>query len=251
MRGQPPCPVIAPDGALVSAVDLGSFVPVDLHGDKPIVDDGRHFLVLVALPVHNVAPVAPHGADVQEHGLPLLGGQAEGLVTPRMPLDRLVGCALQSMRWSLGRGGWWSWRLVTVSEFGSYLCNGSFSMRISPSSRASIVIRLPHSKFIPTIAVPWDSTTTTSRGSSCQLALPKYMFITETSPSANVNLRCPIGLSCRLRIVGMGSDTSPLKPVSRTAATGIERPNPSKTSNRIIGVISAVTRPLIMDCRPG
>ena len=82
-------------GALVSAVDLGSFVPVDLHGDKLIVDDGRHFLVLVALPVHYVAPVAPHSADVQEHGLSLLGGQAEGLVTPRMPLDRLVGCAFQ------------------------------------------------------------------------------------------------------------------------------------------------------------
>ena len=48
----------------------------------------------------------------------------------------------------------------------------------------------------------------------------------------------------------MGRDTSPLKPVSRTAATGTERPNPSKTSNRIIGVLSAVTRPLIMDCRP-
>ena len=123
-------------------------------------------------------------------------------------------------------------------------------MRISPSSRASIVIRLPHNKFIPTIAVPWDSTTTTSRGSSCQLALPKYVFITETSPSAKVNLRCPIGFSCRRRMVGMGRDTSPLKPVSRTAATGTKRPNPSKTSNRIIGVLSAVTRPLIMDCRP-
>ena len=48
----------------------------------------------------------------------------------------------------------------------------------------------------------------------------------------------------------MGRDTSPVKPVSRTAATGTERPSPSKTSSRIIGVLWAVTRPLIMDCRP-
>ena len=120
-RGEGPAslPRDRPYGALVSAVDLGSFVPVDLHGDKPIVDDGRHFLVFVALPVHYVAPVAPHRADVQEDGLPLLGGQAEGLVAPRMPLDRLVGCAFQIGTGLVGEAVGSHRRLVTVSEFGS------------------------------------------------------------------------------------------------------------------------------------
>ena len=80
-----------PDCALIAAVDLGPFVPVDLNGNEAVVDDGGDLGVFVALAVHDVAPVAPYGADVEEDGLVLPGGEAEGLVAPRVPVDGLAG----------------------------------------------------------------------------------------------------------------------------------------------------------------
>ena len=207
-------------GALVSAVNLGSFVPVDLHGDKPIVDDGRHFLVFVAFTVHYVAPVAPDSADVEQDGFLLLCGQSEGLVAPRMPLDRLVGCAFQ-----IGAGfvseavGGHKHCCYLRCELGLTGDQGSRSIVMSPSSRASRVILLPHKRLIPIIVGLSDSTATTLSGSSCQVTLAAYVFITDIPPSANVNVRCPVGLSPRRTMVVVGNEISPEKPVSNTAAT--------------------------------
>ena len=84
-----------PDSALVAAVDLGPFVPVDLNGDKAVVDDGGDFGVFVALTVHDVAPMAPYCSDVEEYGLILSGGEEEGFVAPGVPVDGLVGGAFE------------------------------------------------------------------------------------------------------------------------------------------------------------
>src|SRR5690606_1183890 len=76
-RGQrpPALPRQRLDGALVARVDVRPFVPVHLHGNEQLVDETRRLLVLVALAVHHVAPVAPHRADVQQDG-PLLAPRA-------------------------------------------------------------------------------------------------------------------------------------------------------------------------------
>ena len=83
------------DSALVAAVNLGPFVPVDLNGDEAVVDNGGNFGVFVTLAVHDVAPMAPYCSDVEEYGLVLSGGELKGLVAPRVPVDGLVGGAFE------------------------------------------------------------------------------------------------------------------------------------------------------------
>ena len=78
---------------LVAHVHIGPLVPVDLDGDKAVVYEGGRLFVLVALAVHDVAPVAPDGADIQENGLTLRGRLGEGFLPPRAPFHRLVGGA--------------------------------------------------------------------------------------------------------------------------------------------------------------
>jgi len=63
---------LAADGAdrgLVAAVDIGTLVAVHLHGDEMLIHNGRDFRIVVGLAVHHMAPVAPHGANVEQHGL--------------------------------------------------------------------------------------------------------------------------------------------------------------------------------------
>ena len=85
---------------LVAGVDVRPLVPVHLDADEVLVQELGECRILVGLAVHHVAPVAPDGADVEQHGAVLRAGGLEGLVAPGIPVDGLMGGGLQ-----VGRGG--------------------------------------------------------------------------------------------------------------------------------------------------
>src|SRR5205085_12131097 len=72
-----------------------SLVPVDLDAHEVGVEQVGHARVFVRLAVHHVAPVTPHGADVEQDGLVLGAGARERRVAPGVPVHRLVGGGLQ------------------------------------------------------------------------------------------------------------------------------------------------------------
>src|SRR2546422_8744538 len=82
-------------GHLVSRIDVRPLVAVHLDGDVALVDDPREFLVLVTLPIHDVAPGAPYRPDVQKDGLVLAPRRLKGRIAPRAPLDGLMRGAAQ------------------------------------------------------------------------------------------------------------------------------------------------------------
>ena len=79
------------DGVLVAGVDVGALVPIHLDADEVLVEELGQVGILVRLPVHHVTPVAPDRADVEEHRLVGAAGGGEGLLSPGIPMDRLVG----------------------------------------------------------------------------------------------------------------------------------------------------------------
>ena len=85
---------------LVAGVDVRPLVPVHLDADEVLVQELGERRILVGLAVHHVAPVAPDGADVEQHRAVLRAGGREGLVAPGIPVDGLMGGGLE-----VGRGG--------------------------------------------------------------------------------------------------------------------------------------------------
>ena len=78
------------NSGLVARIHIGPLVAIDLDGDKVLVDDAGHLRILVGFAVHDVAPVAPHRADVQQNRLVFRLGAGKRSLAPRMPLHRLV-----------------------------------------------------------------------------------------------------------------------------------------------------------------
>ena len=89
-------------GALIARVHVGPLVAVDLDADEIAIQELGDRGVLVRLAVHDVAPMAPHGADVEQDRLLFLLRAGERRVAPRRPMDRLVRCRLEIRR---GFGG--------------------------------------------------------------------------------------------------------------------------------------------------
>src|SRR5271167_1309555 len=95
---------------LITAVNVGTLVAIDLHRDEVLVDDGSDFRIVVGFAVHHMAPVAPHGADVEQHGLVVALCGGESVLTPLAPLNGLMhggtqvggGCAGEGVE---GGGG--------------------------------------------------------------------------------------------------------------------------------------------------
>ena len=87
-------PAAAPGEGLADghaqAVNVRALLPVHLDGDKALVEQFRHLRVLEALPCHHVAPVAGAVAHAEKDGLVLLPGPLEGLLTPGVPVHRVV-----------------------------------------------------------------------------------------------------------------------------------------------------------------
>src|SRR5579859_8229565 len=53
--------------SLIAAIDVRTLVAIDLYRNVLLVDDFRDLGILVRLPIHHVAPVAPHCAHVEQH----------------------------------------------------------------------------------------------------------------------------------------------------------------------------------------
>ena len=75
---------------LVPGVHIGPLVSIHLHRDEVFVDQRGRLGVLVAFAIHDVAPVAPHRTDVQQHRLVLRRGACKGGLAPRLPPHRLM-----------------------------------------------------------------------------------------------------------------------------------------------------------------
>jgi hypothetical protein len=88
------------DRTLVARVHVRPLVPVHLDADEVLVQVRGDGWVFVRLAVHDVAPVAPHGADVEQDRAILLPGGGEGIGSPRIPVNRLMGGRLE-----IGGGG--------------------------------------------------------------------------------------------------------------------------------------------------
>src|SRR6059036_1648869 len=78
-------------GALVARIHVGPLVAVHLDAHEVAIEGLGDACVLIRLAVHDVAPVAPHGADVQEDRLILGARPRERRLAPGMPVHRLVG----------------------------------------------------------------------------------------------------------------------------------------------------------------
>src|SRR5580692_22335 len=50
---------------LITRVHVGALVTINLYSNKKLVDERRNRWILVGLAVHDVAPVAPYGANVE------------------------------------------------------------------------------------------------------------------------------------------------------------------------------------------
>src|SRR6185437_4707799 len=75
---------------LITRIHIRPLIPIHLHRDEVVVQHRRGLIVLIALAVHHMAPVAPHRADIQQHRLVLAPGLLKGLRAPLMPLHRLM-----------------------------------------------------------------------------------------------------------------------------------------------------------------
>jgi hypothetical protein len=79
------------DGLHVDLVDVGPLLAVDLDVDEELVHQRRDLGVLERLVRHDMAPVAGRIAHRQQHRLVVAAGGGEGIVAPRVPVDRVVG----------------------------------------------------------------------------------------------------------------------------------------------------------------
>jgi hypothetical protein len=85
----------------VEAVDVGSLLAVDLDAHEALVHEACGLVVLERLVLHDVAPVAGRIPDGQEDRLVLLARALERLLTPRVPVDGVVG-VLKEVRTGFG-----------------------------------------------------------------------------------------------------------------------------------------------------
>ena len=78
------------DRGLIAGVHVRALVAVHLHRHEKLIDERRDFSVLIAFAVDDVAPVAPHRADVEQDGLVFGAGTGKGFFAPLVPGHRLM-----------------------------------------------------------------------------------------------------------------------------------------------------------------
>src|SRR6185312_6114004 len=90
--GEGPATLSADGGnrGLVAAIHVGALVAIHLDGNEVLIDDGGDFGIVIGFAVHDVTPVAPDGADIEQDGLVLFLRQGEGFRSPLMPANGLV-----------------------------------------------------------------------------------------------------------------------------------------------------------------
>src|SRR6266540_5545647 len=94
-----------PAAHVVAPIDVRAAVIVDLHRDIGFLDQPGHLGIAVGGPVHDMAPVAPHRADVQQDGHTTAFRLLECLVTPLAPPDALAAQISHLLQHTRGPGG--------------------------------------------------------------------------------------------------------------------------------------------------
>ena len=89
-------------GLHADRVDVGPLLAIDLDAHEALVHQRGDVGVLEGLVGHHVAPVAGRVADRDEQGPVFEPRPRQGLVTPRIPIDRVV-LVLQEVRRGLAR----------------------------------------------------------------------------------------------------------------------------------------------------
>lgn len=79
----------------IQIVNIRPLFAIDFDSDVMFIQVIGDFLVLKALSCHLVAPVACSVADRKENRLLLLHSPFECLISPRIPIDRLMGMLQQ------------------------------------------------------------------------------------------------------------------------------------------------------------
>jgi hypothetical protein len=82
-------------GSHVYLVHIGPFFSINFYIDEQAVHHLGHCLVLKALALHDVTPMAGAVADADEQQSVRVAGQLQRLITPRVPLHRVVGMLQQ------------------------------------------------------------------------------------------------------------------------------------------------------------
>ena len=82
-------------GGHVHLVHIGPFLSVHLDAHEAFVHDGGHRVVLEALVLHHMAPMAAAVAHAHQHQLVLLLRLVEGLIAPGVPVHGVVGVLQQ------------------------------------------------------------------------------------------------------------------------------------------------------------
>ena len=77
-------------GAHVDLVEIRPLLAIDLDRNKVAIEDLGHLLILEALVLHDVTPVAGGVPDAQEDDLVFRLRAPERLFTPGVPVDRIV-----------------------------------------------------------------------------------------------------------------------------------------------------------------
>src|SRR5215831_823344 len=78
------------DRGLVARIHVRSLVAVDFDRDEVLVDDLRDDGIFVAFSVNDMAPMAPHRADIQQNRFVLLFRTGKSFLVPFIPIDRLM-----------------------------------------------------------------------------------------------------------------------------------------------------------------
>ena len=91
-RGQRPAalPAHRRNGGLVAAVNIRPLIAIHFDGDEIFVDEPRHFGIVVGFAIHDVAPMAPDGADIQQHRLVLAARLGKSFFPPLPPENGLM-----------------------------------------------------------------------------------------------------------------------------------------------------------------
>ena len=79
----------------VDPIHVGTLLAIHLHRNEVLVQHGGQFEVLERLARHYVAPMARGVADGEKDGLAGRARGREGLVAPRVPVDRIMGVLQQ------------------------------------------------------------------------------------------------------------------------------------------------------------
>src|SRR5208282_25746 len=75
---------------LVPAVNIRTLVSIYFHRDEMLVDDRRHFRIVIRLAIHHMTPVTPHRSNVQQYRLVRRPSSGKSLLSKFMPLNRLM-----------------------------------------------------------------------------------------------------------------------------------------------------------------